>query len=92
VWRVFVECNDEAAGGEERRQNVAHDVEFGRLLALVFLPDDRVLEHVERLCLELAVQLHGLASVQDVDFTIRPHSQKRTTANHCTYKLTKHIS
>ena len=52
---VFVERHDESSAGKERRQNVAHDVDLGHLLTLVLLPDDRVLEHVEGLRVELAV-------------------------------------
>jgi len=47
--RVFVERDDETPSGKERRQDVAHDVDFSHLLALVLLPDDWVLEHVEML-------------------------------------------
>ena len=81
--RAFVERDDEAAGGKERRQDVAHDVDVGDLLALTLLPDHRVLEHVERLPVELAVQFHRLAGVQHVHLALCPHPQKRSAAHHC---------
>ena len=80
-----MERDDEAAGVEERRQDVAHDVQLGGLVALVLLPDDRVLEHVERLRVELAVQFDRVPGVQDVHLALRPHRQKRAAADHCTY-------
>jgi len=82
---VFVECDDKTPGGEERRQNVAHYVDLRHLLPLVLLPDNRVLEHVERLRVELAFQFHRLTGVQDVYLALCPHGQKRSAADHCTH-------
>jgi len=73
AWRVFVERDDETSGGEERRKNVSHDVDFGQFLALAFLPDDGVLEHVERLRVELAVQFNRPTGMQHEHLTLRPH-------------------
>ena len=90
--RVFVERDDETSGGKKRRQNVAHDVDFSHLLTLTFLPDHGVLEHVERLGVELTVEFDGLARVQHIHLTLRPHCQKRSTADHCRYTWKSRLS
>jgi len=60
----------EAFGREERLEDVAHDVDLFLLAALVLLPDDRVLEHVELARLEVALHLDRLARIDDVHVTL----------------------
>jgi len=92
VWRALVERNAESPRVEERRKDVAHDVELGGLVTLVLLPDDRVLEHVERLRVELAVEMDRATGVQHVNLALGPHRQKRAAAaaaaHHCTSTTT----
>ena len=90
MWRALVERNAESPRVEERRKDVAHDVELGGLVTLVLLPDDRVLEHVERLRVELAVEMDRATGVQHVHLALGPHRQKRAAAaaHHCTSTTT----
>jgi len=81
--RVFVERDLEASGGKEWRQDVAHDVDLGHLLSLMLLPDHRVLEHVERFRVELAVEFDRLTSVEHIHLTFRPHREERSATDHC---------
>jgi len=71
--RIRGQRNTEAAGVKERRQYVAHDVDFDLLLTLKLLPDDRVVKHAELLSVELAVEVDGLSGHEYVNLTLRPH-------------------
>ena len=77
------ERDSESPGGEERRQDVAHDVDLELLLALELLPDDGVVEHAELLGVELALELDRLAGAEHVHAVLRPHRQER--AHRCTH-------
>jgi len=60
----------EASSGKERRQYVAHDVDLHLFLSLELLPDDRVVKHTKFFCVELAVEVDRLSSVEDMDLAL----------------------
>jgi len=78
----------ETSGREERREDVAHDVDLELLLALELLPDDGVVEHAERLGVELALELDRPAGVEHVHAVLRPHRHEH--AHTCTPRTHTH--
>ena len=63
----------EAPCGQERLEDVAHDVDGGLLVRLDLLPDDRVLKHAELGALELTGRLHRASCVHHDHVTSRQH-------------------
>ena len=60
----------------ERFLNDPHDVEYGALAQLLFLPDDRVVEHAEVVHVELTVDKHAAAAVDHQLSTARQHHRR----------------
>ena len=72
------EGDAEPSGGEERRKYVAHDVYFRSLFLLRLAPDDRVIEHVVGLRVEVTVEVKRASGVEDKDLRMRQHRQEGT--------------
>ena len=57
TWNVSCERHFKAFCGQERLEDVAHDVYLVFLTLLKLLPDDRIVEHVELIRTELTQHL-----------------------------------
>ena len=79
-------------GGGERFLDDTHDVEDGALAELLLLPDDRVVEHAEVVHVELAVDEHSAAAVDDEFSTARQHHGRagRDDRHTCNEQRNKH--
>ena len=75
---VGSERDFKTVGGQERLEDVAHDVDLVLLASLVLLPDDRIVEHVELVRAELAEQLQRLAGVEHQHLVVGQHRHRTT--------------
>jgi len=62
---VSSERNFEAFCRQERLEDVAHNVYLVFFVLLELLPDDRIVEHVEFVSTELALQVQRLAVIDN---------------------------
>lgn len=67
------ERDSESSGRDERFQQVAHHVDLRLLVALRLAPQDRIIEQVELVGVELAAELDRLADIQPQTVTRRQH-------------------
>ena len=68
----------EAVRGQERFEDVAHDVDLVLVAALQLLPDDRVVEHVELVGAELAEHFERLAAIEHEHLAVGQHRHRVT--------------
>ena len=63
----------EATSGEERLEDVSHDVDLDFFVLLDLLPHDGVIEQMEVVCSELAHRFQRLTLTDEVDQRSRCH-------------------
>jgi len=80
---VGSERNFKSVCGQERLEDVAHDVYLVLLVSLELLPDDRIVEHVEFVRSELAEHFERLTVIEYEHLIVRRHRHRVTwTDNH----------
>ena len=73
LGRRLTEGNFEPLRRRERVEEVAHHVDLDPVHVLIFRPLERVVEEIETVRIEVAVQLDEVARVEDEDLTGRQH-------------------
>ena len=78
---VSSERDLEAFCGQERVEDVTHDVDLVFLASLELLPDDRIVKHIELERIELTEHLQWLALVNDEHLVFWCHSHRITCSS-----------